>query len=176
MSFGQLSPIPNNLSPEVQPAISQKVPVYRLTEPYFDKFDRLNPKGSYIKLKSEPAPSMEPMNKLAEIEMRKYLTKLDDIGAKHAERANKPYRSMLEKYDHNKELQNLIDDDSEEGTIAKPGEDKLQILGAKKYESDDEDVVTDPALIKQKAMRERMAKARKTMLENREKKKAADLV
>lgn len=172
--FGQLSPIPHSLNTNKEPEhIPQGIPVYKLLEPYFDRFDVYREKGSYIKLKSEPNLQMEPMNDLAEEEMRKYLTKLDKLGAQKAGKEGKDYRPLLDRYEHNKELRNLIDNsaDSEEGSLARPGEEKTQILGAKKYMSDDEDVVTDPALIKKKELQERMAKARAVATKNREAKK-----
>lgn len=177
-AFGQLSPIPHNLNQHAEPErISQKIPVYKINQPYFHKGDYIVPKGSYLKLWDEPDTSMEPVNELAEVEMRKHLAKLDNLGAKKAEKEGRDYRSLLEQYDKQKMLKDFIDDseDMEEGVIARPGEEKLNILGAKKYVTDDEDITTDPAQIKKKAMQERMKKARETMLKNRATKKSADL-
>jgi hypothetical protein len=127
--------------------ISQKVPVYKLLRPYFDKQDCLIPEGEIIQLKTEPNQYMEPMNSLAKEEMVKLLTKIDNIALGKVESV-KPL-SLLEKYEKEKALKAHTVDDSDEleGSVAAlstfNNEPTKSILGARKIKVGEDEYVVD---------------------------------
>lgn len=163
--------------PRELPEISQKVPVYKLLAPYFDKQDRLCEEGEYIQLKTEPNQYMEPLNALAEIEMRKLLSKLDNIAKGVIEKAEPV--SLLEKYEQERALKmNAVDDsDEQEGPASANSfsrEAPISTLGAKKYKVGEDEYVTDARMV-DKSRRDHMAKMRKAAAAKRASKKVEDL-
>lgn len=153
------------------PVISQTLPVYKLLKPYYDKNDAFCEEGSYIQLRTEPNEHMEPMNTLAEIEMRKFLAKLDNISSGIIEK--EVALTRLEKFEMEMELKRGIsgDPENEEGLVGMNSFSKeapISTLGAKKYQVGVDEYVTDKRLVEQQA---RMAKARATAAANRAAKK-----
>lgn len=111
----QLSPVP----PQKQGAliIPQDRPVYEaINSCYFE--DELLPAGTVFAWDEKPNQEMRPLNSLAAENMKAYLTELDDLGRKAAEKAGRHYVSLADAHE------NAI-------LMAKQDAKKVQVLNGK---------------------------------------------
>jgi hypothetical protein len=119
------SPPQRNAAPVVIP---QDVPVYRIAGGGFYCDDELHPAGTIMAYDDEPNQDMEPLNKLAVDGMRKFLTKLDDLGRKKSEKDNTAFISALDAFDAMYNQNNT----GSKRARALNGKEETQILGSRK--------------------------------------------
>ena len=106
-----LSPVPPRAPAQLN--IDAARPAYRVVEKrgFFDENDQLWEKGSMIYWEGPLNPGLEPINELAEANMREYLEHLDSEAHKVAEKKGSSYASLVNAFDA-KRILNKMDKDN----------------------------------------------------------------
>lgn len=119
-------PPQQNYAPVVIP---QHRPFYRINgEKFFGPDDTLYQDGSIIGWDGEPNLGMEPLNDKAQVEMQKFLKKLDKYGREAAEKAGKAYHSLADAHANSIAL---AQQDSKQVELIS-GKKQVPLMGAKK--------------------------------------------